>query len=72
MGDHLVGKAGVDAVSFTGSVDVGCGIAARVSGNRAKLQVEMGSKNPVHGMDDCDLDLAVARAVFARTRNERP
>jgi aldehyde dehydrogenase (NAD+) len=65
VGDHLVGHAGIDAVSFTGSVEVGRGIAARVLGNRAKLQMEMGSKNPMLIMDDCDLDLAVAHACSA-------
>lgn len=65
VGDHLVGHAGVDAVSFTGSVEVGQGIAARVLGNRAKLQMEMGSKNPMLVMEDCDLDLAVAHAANA-------
>lgn len=65
VGDHLVGHSGIDAVSFTGSVEVGHGIAARVLGNRAKLQMEMGSKNPMLVMDDCDLDLAVAHAANA-------
>ena len=65
VGDRLVGHPGVDAVSFTGSVDVGQGIAGRVLGNRAKLQMEMGSKNPMLIMEDCDLDLAVAHAVNA-------
>lgn len=65
VGDRLVGHPGVDAVSFTGSVEVGQGIAARVLGNRAKLQMEMGSKNPMLIMEDCDLDLAVAHAANA-------
>jgi len=65
VGDHLVGHAMVDAVSFTGSVEVGQGIAARVLGNRAKLQMEMGSKNPMLIMDDCDLELAIAHATNA-------
>lgn len=65
VGDRLVGHVGVDAVSFTGSVEVGRGIAARVLGNRAKLQMEMGSKNPMLIMDDCDLELAVAHATNA-------
>lgn len=65
VGDRLVGHPGVDAVSFTGSVEVGQGIAGRVLGNRAKLQMEMGSKNPMLIMDDCDLDLAVAHAANA-------
>ncbi len=65
VGDYLVGHAGVDAVSFTGSVEVGQGIASRVLGNRAKLQMEMGSKNPMLILDDCDLDLAVLHAANA-------
>lgn len=65
VGDHLVGHRDVDAVSFTGSVEVGSGIAGRALGNRAKLQMEMGSKNPMLIMDDCDLDLAVAHAANA-------
>ncbi|MBP9047365.1 MAG: aldehyde dehydrogenase family protein [Tabrizicola sp.] len=65
VGDHLVGHAGIDAISFTGSVAVGRDIAARALGNRAKLQMEMGSKNPMLIMEDCDLDLAVAHAANA-------
>lgn len=65
VGDRMVSHAGVDAVSFTGSVEVGRGIAARVLENRAKLQMEMGSKNPMLIMDDCDVDLAVVHAANA-------
>lgn len=65
LGDRLVGHPDVAAVSFTGSVEVGQGIAARVLANRAKLQMEMGSKNPMLIMDDCDMDLAVVHACNA-------
>lgn len=65
VGDALVGHPAVAAVSFTGSVEVGQGIAARVLANRARLQMEMGSKNPMLIMDDCDMDLAVAHACNA-------
>ena len=65
LGDRLVGHPDVAAVSFTGSVEVGQAIAGRVLGNRAKLQMEMGSKNPMVIMDDCDMDLAVAHACNA-------
>lgn len=65
VGDALVGHPDVAAVTFTGSVEVGQSIAARVLTNRAKLQMEMGSKNPMVIMDDCDLDLAVAHAANA-------
>lgn len=65
VGDRLVGHPDVGAVSFTGSVEVGQGIAGRVLQNRAKLQMEMGSKNPMLIMDDCDMELAVAHACNA-------
>lgn len=67
---HTVGQAlaesrAVDAISFTGSVPVGRGIAQAAIANMTKLQMEMGSKNPMVVMDDCDLDLAVAHAANA-------
>lgn len=65
VGDHLVGHANLDAISFTGSVGVGRDIASRALPNRARLQMEMGSKNPMLIMDDCDLDLAVSHAANA-------
>ncbi len=65
VGSALVAHGGLDAISFTGSVDVGRGIAAAAVPNMTKLQMEMGSKNPMLIMDDADLDLAVAHAANA-------
>jgi acyl-CoA reductase-like NAD-dependent aldehyde dehydrogenase len=65
VGQRLVGSRDVDAISFTGSVSVGRGIAAAAAGHLSKLQMEMGSKNPMLVMDDADLDLAVAHATNA-------
>ena len=65
VGQRLVESADVDAISFTGSVPVGRGIAAAAIGNMTKLQLEMGSKNPMLVMDDADLDLAVAHTSNA-------
>ncbi len=47
------------------SVDVGRGIAAAAVPNMTKVQMEMGSKNPMLIMEDADLDLAVAHAASA-------
>lgn len=63
VGQRLVESAQVDAISFTGSVPVGRGIAAAAIGNMTKIQMEMGSKNPLIVMDDADLDLAVTHAA---------
>ncbi|WP_425466232.1 aldehyde dehydrogenase family protein [Ostreiculturibacter nitratireducens] len=65
VGQRLVESAGVDAISFTGSVPVGRGIAAAAVANMTKVQMEMGSKNPMLVMDDADLELAVAHATNA-------
>ncbi len=63
VGQRLVESDQVDAISFTGSVPVGRGIAAAAIGNMTKIQMEMGSKNPLIVMDDADLDLAVTHAA---------
>ncbi|MDE2343615.1 MAG: aldehyde dehydrogenase family protein [Betaproteobacteria bacterium] len=65
VGQRLVESPKVDAISFTGSVDVGRGIAATAIANMTKIQMEMGSKNPMLIMDDCDLELAVVNATNA-------
>jgi aldehyde dehydrogenase (NAD+) len=63
IGQLLVESPLVNAISFTGSVEVGKGIAAAAIGNLTKLQMEMGSKNALAVMDDGDLDTAVACAL---------
>ena len=63
IGQRLVESPKVNAVSFTGSVSVGKGIAAAAIRNLTKLQLEMGSKNALAVMDDADLDLAVSHAL---------
>ena len=65
VGQALVESAKIEAISFTGSVPVGRGIAATALKNMTKVQMEMGSKNPMIIMDDCDLDLAVSHAAGA-------
>ena len=65
VGQRLVESRDVAAISFTGSVPVGRGIAASAIQNMTKVQMEMGSKNPIVIMDDADLDLAVANACGA-------
>ncbi len=63
VGQSLVESANIDAISFTGSVDVGKGIAAAAIQNLTKVQLEMGSKNALAVMDDADIDLSVALAL---------
>jgi aldehyde dehydrogenase (NAD+) len=58
-GDEIIAHPAVKAVSFTGSNEVGIRMYEQVSRRGAKVQCEMGGKNPVVVMEDADLDLAV-------------
>jgi alpha-ketoglutaric semialdehyde dehydrogenase len=58
-GDEIINHPAVKAVSFTGSNQVGIRLYEEVSRRGAKVQCEMGGKNPVVIMEDADLDLAV-------------
>ena len=63
VGQRLVESPKVDAISFTGSVPVGRGIALAAVQNFTRVQMEMGSKNALLVADDADLDLAVTLAL---------
>lgn len=62
-GDTLVHTPGIAGISFTGSIDVGRAIALNCARRMAKVQVEMGGKNPLVILDDADLNTAVHAAV---------
>ena len=59
VGQHMVDHPQIDAISFTGSVPTGRGIAVACARSMKKVQLEMGGKNPMVVLDDADLDLAV-------------
>jgi acyl-CoA reductase-like NAD-dependent aldehyde dehydrogenase len=63
VGQALVQSDKVNAISFTGSVGTGRRLVADASARLAKVQVEMGGKNPLVVLDDADLDTAVMCAV---------
>ncbi len=63
VGETLVNHPDVAAISFTGSVATGRAIAAKAVARMAKLQLEMGGKNPLVVLDDADLSTAVGCAV---------
>lgn len=63
IGNALVENPGVHAISFTGSVGVGRGIAVRCAELGKKVQLEMGGKNPQVVLDDADLNPAVELCV---------
>ena len=63
LGAALAASPAIDAVSFTGSQDVGPSVAASAVKNGARVQLEMGGKNPLVVLDDADLATAVSVAV---------
>ena len=70
VGEALLTDPRINAVSFTGSVSVGKRVAEACSARLAKVQLEMGGKNPQVILDDADLKLAVelsAQSAFFST-----
>ncbi len=63
VGEILSTAPEIDAVSFTGSQAVGKRVAQNCAARLAKVQLEMGGKNPQVVLDDADLDTAVNCAV---------
>jgi aldehyde dehydrogenase (NAD+) len=63
VGDAIVNHADISAVTFTGSVSTGRGILEACARRAAKVQLEMGGKNPLIVLGDADLNLAVAAAL---------
>ena len=63
LGAALAASPDVDAVSFTGSQDVGPSVAVAAVKAGARVQLEMGGKNPLIVLDDADLATAVSVAI---------
>ncbi|ABL71964.1 aldehyde dehydrogenase family protein [Paracoccus denitrificans] len=56
-------RAPVDKIAFTGSTEVGRGIARAVAGSGKRLTLELGGKSPFVVLEDADLDAAVEGVV---------
>ena len=63
VGRAIVAHDGVDGISFTGSQGVGASVAEGAAKRQARVQLEMGGKNPLVVLDDADLERAVACAI---------
>ncbi|HEX6126602.1 MAG TPA: aldehyde dehydrogenase family protein [Pyrinomonadaceae bacterium] len=69
-GDEIVDHPAVRALSFTGSTETGLKLYEQVARRGVKVQAEMGGKNPVVVLEDCDMALAVestAQGAFGST-----
>jgi len=65
VGDVLVGDKDVNGISFTGSYSVGMKIYEKAMPNLARVQLEMGGKNPMIVLNDADVDKAVGLASMS-------
>jgi aldehyde dehydrogenase (NAD+) len=63
VGPKLAQARAVSAISFTGSVPTGAGLAQQAIRSGKKLQLEMGGKNALVVLDDADFDVAVSCAL---------
>ncbi len=63
-GAPLVEHPGVDAISFTGSSEVGRIVGQTAAGHFKPCSLEMGGKNAMIVMEDANLDLAVEGALW--------
>jgi len=68
-GEALVRHPRVDLIAFTGSVAAGRGIAAQAGQDLKKVNLELGSVDPLIVFEDADLDVAVPGAAWARLLN---
>jgi aldehyde dehydrogenase (NAD+) len=62
-GEAMVRHPDVDAISFTGSVQVGRGLAVKTAESLKKVQLEMGGKNPMVVLNDADLEVAIPACI---------
>ena len=65
MGAPLVEHPGIDLISFTGSNEVGRGIAVQAAQLGKRLHLEMGGKNAIIILDDADLELALDGVIWS-------
>jgi acyl-CoA reductase-like NAD-dependent aldehyde dehydrogenase len=63
VGQAMLNDRRVNAISFTGSVATGTKVAQAAMSRLAKVQMEMGGKNPLVVLNDADLATAVNCAV---------
>jgi alpha-ketoglutaric semialdehyde dehydrogenase len=65
VGAEIVENPAVNAISFTGSESTGSGIAIEAAKRRARVQLEMGGKNPTIVLADAQIPDAVNVVVNA-------
>ena len=69
IGGILAGSDRIQAVSLTGSTEVGLDVAKKGATNLKRVFLELGGNDPFIVYNDADLDLAAREAVNARVQN---
>lgn len=59
----------IDAISLTGSTEVGLDVARQGAETLKRVFLELGGNDPFIVLDDADLELAIANAVSGRLQN---
>ena len=69
IGDILTKSPGVQALSLTGSTEVGIHVAKTAADTLKRVFLELGGNDPFIVFDDADMELAVEEAVRGRVQN---
>lgn len=69
MGDLLADSPAINAISLTGSTEVGLSVARRAAATLKRVFLELGGNDPFIVLDDADLEKAVEAAVSGRLQN---
>jgi acyl-CoA reductase-like NAD-dependent aldehyde dehydrogenase len=69
VGEALVGQAGVDKISFTGSTATGRQVAATCGASLKRVSLELGGKSAAIVLDDADPDAVAAGVRVAGLMN---
>ncbi|RXZ82677.1 aldehyde dehydrogenase [Paenibacillaceae bacterium] len=69
VGRTLVSSNQIDAISFTGSTEVGVSVAQDAAATLKRVFLELGGNDPLIIYQDADLDLAVREAAAGRIQN---
>jgi alpha-ketoglutaric semialdehyde dehydrogenase len=72
VGRAIVDHPHIDGISFTGSQGVGAQVGLGAMKRQARVQLEMGGKNPLVVLDDADLERAVTCAIDGRRGSSSP
>jgi succinate-semialdehyde dehydrogenase/glutarate-semialdehyde dehydrogenase len=69
IGDHLVSSPRIDAITLTGSTEVGITVAEQAAKHLHHVYLELGGNDPLIIFDDVDVEKAVDEVVVSRAYN---